>query len=170
MKTKFEFFLQNIILRSNVDKTIIYLTINSLIYLSNKMLELEFHELFRPSNGSDPTKKSTERSPKASKQKNRRKQSMSREMREIASGILRQMLDKNNCRPAVGVLANSQSHPNQSNETPFIELKSNASEFSVFAAIRQSVLQKSIDNKFKESVMKVCIPRRHSSIPHSVDS
>ena len=127
-------------------------------------------------------KKSVERSPQAAKHKNRRKQSMSREMREIASGILRQMLDKNNCRPPVGQLANSQSLPSQATDTPFIELKSNASKFNVFAAIRQSVLQKqlkdsslvfnstfgrisntdnesedeSIDNKLKESVMKVC--------------
>ena len=152
------------------------------------MIELEFHESFRPA-GADASKKASDRPAKLAKQskdKNRKRQSMSREMREIASGILRQMLDRNSCRPPIGpVPASGQSHPMLATDSPFIELKSNASEFCVFAAIRQSVLQKqlkessivfnstigrmsnaendsedeSIDNKLKESVMKVWMDR-----------
>lgn len=148
------------------------------------MIELEFHESFRPS-GADSAKKANERPAKLVKQakdKHRKRQSMSREMREIASGILRQMLDRNNCRPPIGPTPTTgHSLPMLTTDSPLIELKSNASEFCVFAAIRQSVLQKQLkessivfnstigrittaendsedesnDIKLKESVMKV---------------
>jgi len=100
-------------------------------------------------------------------------------MRGMASGILRQMLHQNGSEDLSQMICSQSLR----NDSPFIELNSNASEFCVFAAIRQCVLDKqlknsalvfnstfgrsanndnesedeSTDNKAKESVMKVRI-------------
>lgn len=138
-----------------------------------EMLHLEFHQLFKPLY-SEISYKKNEKILKSSKSK-LKKQSMSRDMRGIASGILKQMLHQKGSKDICG--------QTQRNDSPFIELNSNASEFCVFAAIRQCVLERqlknsalifnstfgrissndnesedeSIDNKNKESVMKVSI-------------
>jgi hypothetical protein len=141
------------------------------------MLHLEFHHLFKPL-FSETSSKKNEKLSKSSKSK-LKKQSMSRDMRGIASGILRQMLHQKGSQHISSLIC-SQT---QRNDSPFIELNLNASEFCVFAAIRQCVLERQLknsalifnstfgrissndnesedeltDNKNKESVMKVSI-------------
>jgi hypothetical protein len=104
------------------------------------MINTQFHHLFKPPLV-DTSKKKSDKLSKIAKSKNARKHySMSRDMRGIASGILRQMLHRN------GSQENMSSQTQSTELSPFIELNSNGSQFCVFASIRQCVLDHQLKN------------------------